>query len=41
MADTEQQVINVTEDGGIVKKILRAGEGSETPGKGADVTGIF
>eukprot|EP00026_Physarum_polycephalum_P009127 Phypoly_transcript_09239.p1 GENE.Phypoly_transcript_09239~~Phypoly_transcript_09239.p1 ORF type:complete len:413 (+),score=126.11 Phypoly_transcript_09239:104-1342(+) len=40
MADTpmDEGTINVTEDGGIVKKILREGEGSEKPTKGADVT---
>ena len=32
--------INVTEDGGIVKKILKEGEGWQTPSKGADVTGM-
>ena len=31
---------NVTEDGGIVKKILKEGEGWQSPGKGADVTGM-
>jgi FKBP-type peptidyl-prolyl cis-trans isomerase len=34
----EAKVTNVTEDGGIVKKILREGEGWQTPNKGADVT---
>lgn len=29
---------NVTEDGGIVKKVLKAGEGWKSPGKGAEVT---
>jgi hypothetical protein len=32
---------NVTEDGGIVKKILKEGEGWQTPSKGADVTGML
>jgi hypothetical protein len=44
MADTESTAVgtevNVTEDGGIVKKILKEGEGWQTPSKGADVTGM-
>jgi hypothetical protein len=31
---------NVTEDGGIVKKIIKAGTGWKTPTKGSDVTGL-
>lgn len=32
---------NITPDGGLVKKIIKEGEGWQTPTKGADVVGMI
>lgn len=32
---------NITADGGLIKKIIKEGEGWQTPAKGADVTGVL
>ncbi len=38
--DTAVKEINITEDGGIVKRILHEGEGWKTPPKNSEVTGM-
>lgn len=36
---SENEIINITEDGGVIKKILTPGQGEQTPGKGNTVRG--
>lgn len=39
--NTENAIVNITEDGGITKKILKKGEGWKTPTTNCDVKGMW